>query len=362
MAVTPFIDIDLAALRHNLGIVRTTAPHARVLAVIKANAYGHGDQAIIEALQGADGVAVARLDEAVRLRASEYQKRILVLGVLAGRDDIELVLSNDLDITISHIDQLVFLERVPTGRAISVWIKVDTGMHRLGIQPSQVNSVLNRLETMLPHAELRLMTHFANADQTDRTATAAQISAFMAAALPSPKLETSLANSAAILAWPEAHADWVRPGIMLYGSSPFSGRSAESLGLLPVMTFQTQLIACNRYKRGDAIGYSGTWVCPEDMAVGVAAVGYGDGYPRHVPSGTPVLLNGSTVPLIGRVSMDMITLDLRQQPNAAVGDPVVLWGRGLPADRIAEAANTISYELFCGITERVTRNVIPMDC
>ncbi|MCB1778065.1 MAG: alanine racemase, partial [Candidatus Competibacteraceae bacterium] len=201
-----------------------------------------------------------------------------------------------------------------------------------------------------------LMSHLARADERDCDATVEQLRVFETAINGLPG-ERSLANSAGILGWPQTHFDWVRPGIMLYGASPFVDSLAADEDLQPVMTFHTRLIAIKRLRRGEPIGYGGTWICPEDMDVGVAAVGYGDGYPRHAPSGTPVLVNGREAPLAGRVSMDMITLDLRQHPEARIGDSVVLWGEGLPVERIAQAAGTISYTLLCGIKARVRREV-----
>jgi alanine racemase len=209
----------------------------------------------------------------------------------------------------------------------------------------------------LPVREIRLMTHFANADDVSDALTSRQIEAFRRHTA-GYALEASLANSAGIVAWPESHADWVRPGIMLYGAAPLRGKSAQDFNLKPVMSLHTALIAVHRRRRGETVGYGGDFRCPEDMAVGVAAIGYGDGYPRHAPPGTPVLVNGARVPLIGRVSMDMITLDLRTQPQVRVGDPVVLWGEGLPVDEIATQAGTISYELLCHVTERIPRVVV----
>jgi alanine racemase len=229
-------------------------------------------------------------------------------------------------------------------------------MHRLGFAPAQLAGVLARLRALKGIRDIRVMTHFANADDAGDARTQKQIEAFQAQ-VNGLGLETSLANSAGIVAWPASHADWVRPGIMLYGASPLSGRAAAELDLRPVMTLESALLAVHARKKGDAIGYGGDFTCPEDMPVGVVAIGYGDGYPRHAPAGTPVLVNGKRVPLVGRVSMDMITVDLRSQPGARAGDPAVLWGAGLPVDEVAAAAGTISYELLCRVAERIPRVV-----
>lgn len=360
MAAAPCIDIDLSAVRHNLAVARRAAPGRKVFAVIKANAYGHGDRLILDALADADAIAVARLSEGINLRQHGYARPILVLGVLDGVQDLVLAAEHSLDVTLSHVDQLPHMLRAEVSRALSVWIKIDTGMHRLGIRPDELQFVLSQLEAGAWSGDIGLMTHFANADQRDGDETRRQLELFETVTSRQP-FERSLCNSAGILAWPDAHADWVRPGIMLYGSSPFAETSARELDLKPVMTFRSELVSLNHLIKGDAVGYGGDWVCPQDMLVGVAAVGYGDGYPRHAPNGTPVLVNGLEVPLAGRVSMDLITLDLRSQPQARVGDPVVLWGKGLAADRVAAAAGTISYELFCGITGRVERRISNTD-
>jgi alanine racemase len=255
---------------------------------------------------------------------------------------------------LHHEHQLALLEANPTQTPHALWIKLDTGMHRVGFASQEFPTVLARIRKLPGVREIRVMTHFANADVPSDSLTARQIEAFRTQ-LNGHQFETSLANSAGIIAWPDSHGDWVRPGIMLYGSSPFTDRSAAALDLKPVMTLETKLIAVHMRRQGEAIGYGSDYRCPEDMPVGVAAIGYGDGYPRHAAAGTPVLVNGRPVPLIGRVSMDMITLDLRSQPQARIGDRVVLWGPGLSVDEIASHAGTISYELLCHVAERIPR-------
>ncbi|MBT8422927.1 MAG: alanine racemase, partial [Gammaproteobacteria bacterium] len=339
--------IDLKALQHNFNRVRTAAPNSKVMAVVKANAYGHGLVPVAQALNCADALAVVCLEEAISLREAGFGKRIVLLEGPFEAEDLALVHGYRLDMVIHHESQLDLLERGQPLRSPDIWLKLDTGMHRLGFAPAQFGDVQKRLKQLQKPGEIRCMTHFACADEPDSPVTRQQLASFDDAC-DAFEGERSLANSAGVLAWPAAHADWVRPGIMLYGSSPFSETSAESLGLQPVMTLSTRLIAVNRHRKGEAIGYGGEWTCPEDMPVGVAAIGYGDGYPRHAPSGMPVLVNGKRTALAGRVSMDMICIDLRSQPDARVGDEVTLWGAGLPVDEVASQAGTIGYELLCG--------------
>jgi len=349
--------IDLAALQHNLQTVRSAAPGVGVMAIVKANGYGHGLARIAHALAqapgGCEAFGVACLDEALALREAGLRQPVVLLEGYTTPGDIETIRRHRLQTVVHHETQLDMLERAGAGEPVPVWLKIDTGMHRLGFAPEAAAGAHARLAACPAVADpIRLMSHLANADDRGDARTQAQIDLLerLASTLGGAR---SLANSAGLLGWPAAHGDWVRPGIMLYGVSPFGDADAPALGLRPVMTLHSELIAVNRYRRGDAIGYGGTWVCPEDMPVGVVGIGYGDGYPRHAPSGTPVLVNGRRVDLVGRVSMDMICVDLRSQPRARVGDPVVLWGEGLPVETVAERAATIGYELLCGVTQRV---------
>lgn len=344
--------IDLRALQYNFQTVQKVAPQSRIIAIIKANAYGHGLLRIAQSLHEAEAFGVVTLDEGIALREAGIDSRIVLLEGLFTPSDIALVNGYRLDTVVHHISQIEWLEQGALARPLDTWLKLDTGMCRLGFDPSEAADLTRRLQAIEQVANVRYITHFASADELENPATSRQKNGFDKglAALPG---ERTLANSAAILGWPDTHADWIRPGIMLYGSSPINGRSAADLDLRPVMTLKTRLIAVKVCNKGDAVGYSGAWVCPQDMTVGVAAIGYGDGYPRHAGSGTPVLVNGSRATLIGRVSMDMICIDLRNQPDASVGDDVVLWGEGLPVDEIAAGAGTISYELLCGISNRV---------
>ena len=347
--------MDQASLRHNLCAVRRFAPDSRVWAVIKADAYGHGMLQAADALGDADGFAVARVKEAVTLREAGVARPILVLEGANFADELAVAGQHQLELTVHHHSQIELLHHHESTSALRLWIKVDTGMHRLGLSPEAAGDALRQLHDMGRRVEVAgLMTHLANADDPADPLSREQCGRLLALC-SGLDLPLSIGNSAGLIATPEARTAWVRPGIMLYGASPLQGRSAASLGLRSVMTLKTHLIAVQQLRHGDRIGYGGTYCCPEDIPVGVAAIGYGDGYPRHARQGTPVLVAGRRVPLIGRVSMDMIHLDLRSAPAAVIGDEVVLWGDGLPADEIAEAAGTIAYDLFCAVTARVPR-------
>jgi len=335
------------------------APRRRVAAAVKANAYGHGLIRVARALD-ADAYAVAAIEEALVLREADIDRPILLLEGVFEAAELPLCARHDLEIVVHHPEQARMLELARLEKPLKVWLKIDTGMHRLGLEPETVPLAFQRLRACPAVAPaIGLMSHLARADERDCDYTSRQLHAFETATADLPG-ERSLANSAGILGWPGTHFDRIRPGIMLYGASPFMDSLGPDEDLRPVMTFHTRLISIKRLRRGEPVGYGGAWTCPEDMEVGVAAAGYGDGYPRHAPSGTPVLVNGREAPLVGRVSMDMITLDLRQHPEARIGDPVVLWGEGLPVERIARAAGTISYTLLCGITARVKVETIPL--
>ena len=345
--------IHLDALRHNLARVRAVAPAANVMAVVKADAYGHGLERVSEALSSADAFGVSTFEEGERLRAAGHAQRIVLLSGFDDAADFERMRRFGLEAVVHHASQLDLIEQHGGGSPLRVWLKLDTGMHRLGFPASGAGDAYARLRGLgCVHPEIGLMTHFASSDEFDGEQTRAQLATF-AEATARLSGDRSLANSAAILGWPQAHAQWVRAGGALYGMTVATGKAGADFGLRPAMTLSTRLIAINRVARGEPVGYSATWQCPEDMPVGVAAIGYGDGYPRGASSGTPVLVRGVRVPLIGRVSMDLVTLDLRGLPDAAVGDPVVLWGEGLAVDEVAAHAGTIGYALTCGITPRV---------
>ena len=351
--------LDANALRHNLQCARRCAPQARVMAIVKADAYGHGLEWAAQNLPDADAFGVASIEEGVELRrvAAVGPRPICLLEGFFAADELPLLVQHRLSPVIHHEPQVAALEAFTGKAAFAVWIKLDTGMHRLGFPPDRFPQILQRLQNCASVKEIRVISHLANADNRFDTTTQAQIELFHEQTA-GKGLDASLANSAGVVAWPESHLQWVRPGIMLYGASPLIGARPAEFDLKPVMTLCSALIAINQRRRGDPIGYGGDWHCPQDMAVGTVAMGYGDGYPRHVPPGTPVLINGTRAALVGRVSMDLITVDLRAHANAKVGDPVVFWGNGLPVDEIAARAGTLSYELLCQVSPRVPRVVI----
>jgi alanine racemase len=350
----PVVTVDAAALRNNLAVVRRFAPSARVIAAVKANGYGHGLVHAARALAGADAFGVARVEEGVALRAASITHPIVVLEGVFAADQLEVAAKHDLQLVVHSFEQIAMLEQYAGGQRFAIWLKVDTGMNRLGFRAEEQEAAHSRLHACAAVGEMRLLTHLAGAENAGGLETKLQLDRFRALSAPL-RLERSIANSAGIIAWPDAHADWVRPGLMLYGASPFAERSAADLGLLPAMTFTTQLIAVRNVAAGEAIGYNGVWRAKRRSRIAVAAVGYGDGYPRSMHAGAPALINGREVPVVGRVSMDMTMLDATDLPDAAVGDEVTLWGKGLPAENVAPFADTIAYELFCRIAQRVER-------
>ena len=358
MARPTCASIHTDALRHNLAQARARAPHSRVMAVVKADGYGHGLERVARALEGADAFGVAALSDADRLRAAGLSQPIVLLSGFDEADDLPQLRRLGVETVVHHHSQIEMLEQAAGGEPIRCWLKIDTGMHRLGFAPDQVREAHARLSALPGVADnIVLMNHFASSDEfagdTSGSRQTRQQLAVFAAATEGLAGARSLSNSAAVLGWPDAHADWIRPGGALYGISVVEGTTGADFGLRAAMTLSTRLIAVNRVRRGERIGYAATWECPEDMNVGVAAIGYGDGYPRAAPSGTPVLVGGQAAQVIGRVSMDLMTIDLRGIPEARVGDAVLLWGPELPVERIAEVSGTIGYELTCSITRRV---------
>jgi alanine racemase len=352
MARNTIARIDTSAIAHNLARVRAMAPRSRVMAVVKADAYGHRLDLCLPALTGADMLAVATLEEARAIRRLGNGLPVLLLEGVIHDGDLSVAADLGLELTIHHADQIEALERFGRAPTPRLWLKLDSGMHRLGMAADQAAGAHARLKNLPGVEQVNLISHFASADQAESRLTARQMQRFeaMVADLDG---EICLANSAAILQHPNTHGDWVRAGIMLYGISPLTGQTGLDLDLKPVMTLTTELMAINRVPAGESIGYGARFVAPNDMRLGVAAIGYGDGYPRSTVDGTPVLVRGVQCQLAGRVSMDMITIDLGNCPNAAVGDPVVLWGQGLPVETVAACADTIAYELVCRITRRV---------
>lgn len=347
------ITINLAALSNNLQQIRKMAPGSAILAMVKSNAYGHGIERISLALPGADGFGVASLEEGMLLRHAGITNPIFLMEGLFDSDEIGKATDHHFTLIVHEMHQLEMLEHAKVKDAFSVWLKIDTGMHRLGFEPSKVKQVYARLfNCKAVKKPIGLMTHLACADSVDRQHTLQQIELFnsVTQGLEGPR---SLANSAGIIAWPSAHANLIRPGIMLYGASPLEGHRGVEHHLEPVMKLTSELIAVHQLAKGERIGYGGIWSCPEDMKIGVVGIGYGDGYPRHVKGGAPILVNGRPCPLVGQVAMDMLTVDLRTQPEAKVGDSVLLWGPGLPVEVVAEYAETTAYELLTRITQRV---------
>ncbi len=350
--------IDSQALASNFHVIKSLAPQAKVLAVLKANAYGHGLEKIAQHLPDADAFGVARIDEALALRAAGIIQPIVLLEGFFSSADLAILAVNDLQTIVHTKEQLQAITEADLQRPLKVWLKIDTGMHRLGINPSEFQYFYQALSqcksVQLP---LVLMSHLGCADDVTHSATGEQLNAF-GQLTASFSEEKSLANSAGIWAWPDSHFDWVRPGLMLYGVSPMSSAESCDKPITPVMTLQSSIIAVRQLVAGESVGYGAAWQCQQDTTIGVIAIGYGDGYPRHAKNGTPVLVNGRRVPIVGRVSMDMITVNLGQDAQDQVGDLAILWGKDLPVEDIAQCATTIPYELLCNITRRVQVEMI----
>ena len=342
------VEIDFNALKHNLSVVRQFSSNAKIVAVIKANAYGHGMLAVADYLMNSvDAFAVACLQEAEYLRGKGVQAPLVILQGFHSEDQLKKCFELDLEPVCHQHWQVDLLLHAKASKSLKVWLKVDTGMHRLGISAEEAEIIYQRLSTSDAVTSVYLMSHFANADEPEHPSNNQQLLAFNKAE-EELGTEASLANSAAILSMPEAIKDWVRPGIMLYGASPMANKSAAELGLKPVMKLHSKVIAINSLKSGESVGYGSMWASKRDCLIAVIAVGYGDGYPRHAQSGTPVLINKEICPLVGRVSMDMITVDITDMQNpAAIGDDVELWGSLLSVDMVAKSASTIGYELLC---------------
>ncbi|CAI2161257.1 Alanine racemase, biosynthetic [Serratia fonticola] len=350
--------IDRRALRHNLQQIRRLAPQSRLIAVVKANAYGHGLLETAHTLQDADCYGVARIGEALMLRAGGIVKPILLLEGFFCADDLPALVANNIETAVHSIEQLEALELIELAHPVSVWMKLDSGMHRLGVRPEQAEAFYQRLSACRNVVQpVNIMSHFSRADEPLVDATEKQISCFERFANDKPGMK-SIAASGGILLWPQAHFDWVRPGIILYGVSPLEEPYADHFGLQPAMTLKSSLIAVREHLVGEPVGYGGLWVSERDTRLGVVAMGYGDGYPRSAPSGTPVWLNGREVPIVGRVSMDMISVDLGPDASDKVGDEVVLWGNELPVERVAAFSGISAYELITKLTQRVTMEYI----
>jgi len=357
--------IDLAALKNNLQAIKAKTPNSKVLAVLKANGYGHGLARIAKALceqsQFNDAFGVARIDEALALRTAGIVNPVVLLEGFFSSDELPIIAVNNLQVVIHNEHQLQAVLSANMDKPLNVWLKVDTGMHRLGVAPDQFDDFYEQLiQSDNVHPDIVLMSHFSCADDKHNQRTQDQMSLFEQLTANKP-CQRTLANSAGICAWPNSHYQWVRPGLMLYGVSPMLpelSMSSATLAIEPVMTLQSSLIAKRTIQAGDAVGYGATWIAEKETHIGVIAIGYGDGYPRHAQNGTPVLLNGRVVRLVGRVSMDMITVDLGSDHHDKIGDIATLWGKGLPVEVVAQHATTIPYELLCNITRRVQIDVV----
>ena len=365
--------ISASALQHNLSVVRRCAPRAKVWAVVKANAYGHGLFRLLPALAGpggADGMALLELDAAEALRDARVTQPVLMLEGFFSPAELETCARLGLTAVVHEAEQLRMLEMARLPGPVDVYFKLNTGMNRLGFSEAAAPAALGRLAASGNVGNITVMTHFAEADGARGVTGQLAVLARMLDAMPgAQKLPKSCANSAAILRYPESHAEWVRPGIMQYGCTPFAEdeasletHSAERLGLQPVMTLRSRIIAVQDLKPGERMGYGGIYTAERAMRIGVVAVGYADGYPRHAPGtnekGTPILVEGLRTRTVGRVSMDMIFADITDLPAAGVGSEVTLWGDGLSADDVAFAAGTVSYELLCALAPRVPVDVV----
>ncbi|MBU6504114.1 MAG: alanine racemase [Betaproteobacteria bacterium] len=341
------IHIQLDRLVHNFHLARQLHG-GRVLAVVKANAYGHGDVACAQALAPfADGFAVASVQEALRLREAGVEHRIVLLEGIFGADEMEAVVSHRLTPVIHDFWQVDALQQIPSGTTIPAWLKLDTGMHRLGFMPETLLQAFEALKRSGRVSGITLMTHFANADVAVPGVLDDPLRRFRQAQQELPPMETSLCNSGALLGHPEAHGDWARPGLMLYGVDPAEPGIRARTPLQPVMRFVSEISAVRTIAAGESVGYGSRFKATRTTRVGVVPCGYADGYPRSTPDGTPVAVGEGIAPLIGCVSMDMITVDLTDLPAARVGTPVELWGDRVAVSTVASAAGTVAYELLC---------------
>ncbi len=343
--------IDLGAIRQNYALATTLAPQSKSIAVIKANAYGHGLVRVAEALRDiAPAFSVATIDEALELRSAGEALPILVLEGVNDAEGLQLAAASDLSLVVHSEAQVRQIAESTLN--LPLWLKVDTGMHRLGFAPEQLQPVLERLRGKSEN--LTVCTHLACADDLSSGATQKQLDTFTAC-VADIDLPVSISNSAGILAWPASHADWNRPGYMLYGASPMTTEVESAEALRPAMTLQSEIIAISTVQTGESVGYGARWTASQPTIVGTVAAGYGDGYPRHAPNGTPTLVNGQIAPLVGTVSMDMLTIDLTAHETVAVGDTVELWGQSIAINDVAKRSTTIGYELMTGVTARVPR-------
>ncbi len=346
--------VDLDAIRENYSLAAALAPQSKNIAVIKANAYGHGMLRVAQALQDiAPAFAVAIIDEALELRAGGISQPILVLEGANDTKSCEVAAANGLSLVAHNQEQVLQLLQANLLGNTPLWLKVDTGMHRIGFAPDELGSVLERLRDG-GHDVSVACTHLACADDLSSNTTHQQIASFNAC-VSGLDLATSISNSAGILAWPTSHSDWNRPGYMLFGHSPMTTEVESASGLRPAMTLRSEIIAIREVPAGESVGYGARWTAERPSVIGTVAAGYADGYPRHAPSGTPTLVKNQIVPLVGTVSMDMLSIDLTGHDNVALGDTVELWGQDVSVNEVAARCGTIGYELLTGVTARVPR-------
>lgn len=347
--------INLDAVRHNFEIARRYAPHSRIVAVVKGDAYGHGAVRVSQALELADAFGVAGLAEAIELREAGINRPILLLQGFLESAELSEIVAKELQTVIHSEQQLAALLETRLAHPLIVWLKIDTGMHRLGFPGHQLQRVLDKLQASDNVAGIVLMSHFAVSDEPANLFTEIQLKRFQEITAGSD-LPRSLANSAAILAWPETRSEWIRPGYMLYGNSPFvDDKDSDDYGLQPAMSLCSEVIALREIAPGESVGYGCSWRAERPTRIATVVAGYGDGYPMQAPAGTPVLIAGQRAPLAGRVSMDMITVDVTELPSTAVGDEVLLWGPGLSVNEVAAHVGSIGYELLTRLPRRVPR-------
>ncbi len=344
--------IDISAMRHNFSVVRSSVPSAKAWAVVKADAYGHGLERAVRAFSDADGLALIEIDRAINLRKNGWKKPILLLEGFFKADELPELAENGISFAVANDEQMAMLEKAKLPKPVNVHLKMNTGMNRLGYLPSEYRAAYERV-SRIPHVKsISFMTHFANSEDPDhpKVPVREQLRRFDMATDGLPG-DRNLSNSAAILLHPDIRTDWVRPGIMLYGGTP-GGKTAEEYGLVAAMSLDSEIIQIQHIKKGDSVGYGSLFTAETDMTIGVVACGYADGYPRVAPEGTPVIVDGVRTRLVGRVSMDMLTVDLTPVKNAHIGSKVNLWGKELPIEEVAVAAGTVGYELMCALTSR----------
>ncbi|HCH00820.1 MAG TPA: alanine racemase [Vibrio sp.] len=354
--------IDLAAFRHNYRVAKAQSPNSQAVAIIKADAYGHGAVKLAHALQEADAFGVACIEEAIELREAGIKQPILLLEGFFEESELELIQQHNFWTAVHSPAQIEAIERQPQSSQFKIWLKLDSGMHRLGFSPQDYPAAFEQLNALPQVDNIVHMTHFACADELDKSMTQNQLQTCEATFAQLKAQASSFANSAATLAHPSSHSEqfsgYTRPGILLYGADPLSHSNSASEQLIPVMTLTSKIIAIREVKAHESVGYGERYRCERDMKIGTVAIGYADGYPRHAKDGTPVIVNGVRTQLVGRVSMDMLTVDLTDIPNAEIGSTVELWGKNVKAAEVADCCDTIPYTLFTGITRRVHKEYI----